>query len=631
MAYIGNKVNGGLADGNAVVSGTLDVSNNVTLSADVTIGDDLVLTDDLFFNTDATVINFGADNDVTLTHVHDTGILLNSSKQLQFGDSGTYIRQSSDGVLNLVADGDMVITADGVVIGASSTATVFEATGSKNDQWAGKFTNTNSGGYGVLAVTAGSTSNEKAFEVRKNTSDTAMLIQGDGKVGIGSSSPQNLLHLEASSGARMRFVDTGTQAYTLGNSGTSLTLNNASQSTTPLTITTSEAVFNDDSTDYDFRIESNGNANMFFVDAGNDVIKIGGDSSGFISNSVNIYGASVNPPGTTAGNLLVNSTDSMAADKGGSITLGGKYTSGGTMYHFGAIQAVKLNSSSGNAAGVFKAYVTNSSNGSNAFLEADETEVVFNEAGGNVDFRVEADANDNAFRVDAGANSGVGAVLFGQSSPDTTANGAYFSLSTANNKAHLVVANTETSNSLALVFLNRQQSDGALMQFRHEDSSEGSISVSGSTVSYNGFSGRHESSGIPTNTPVGTVVSTIDELDVYPNTTTDTEGNTVTHKKAGQTRADHAKVEISNSSGDTCVYGVVSEFDNDGKLIVTSVGIGSILVTGACNKGDLLESNGDGTAKVQSDDIIRSKTIGKVTIGNSSEEVKLVSCVLYCG
>lgn len=631
MAYIGNKVNGGLADGNAVVSGTLDVSNNVTLSADVTIGDDLVLTDDLFFNTDATVINFGADNDVTLTHVHDTGILLNSSKQLQFGDSGTYIRQSSDGVLNLVADGDMVITADGVVIGASSTATVFEATGSKNDQWAGKFTNTNSGGYGVLAVTAGSTSNEKAFEVRKNTSDTAMLIQGDGKVGIGSSSPQNLLHLEASSGARMRFVDTGTQAYTLGNSGTSLTLNNASQSTTPLTITTSEAVFNDDSTDYDFRVESNGNANMLFVDAGNDVIKIGGDSSGFISNSVNIYGASVNPPGTTAGNLLVNSTDSMAADKGGSITLGGKYTSGGTMYHFGAIQAVKLNSSSGNAAGVFKAYVTNSSNGSNAFLEADETEVVFNEAGGNVDFRVEADANDNAFRVDAGANSGVGAVLFGQSSPDTTANGAYFSLSTANNKAHLVVANTETSNSLALVFLNRQQSDGALMQFRHEDSSEGSISVSGSTVSYNGFSGRHESSGIPTNTPVGTVVSTIDELDVYPNTTTDTEGNTVTHKKAGQTRADHAKVEISNSSGDTCVYGVVSEFDNDGKLIVTSVGIGSILVTGACNKGDLLESNGDGTAKVQSDDIIRSKTIGKVTIGNSSEEVKLVSCVLYCG
>ena len=111
MAYIGNKVNGGIADGNAVVSGTLDVSNNVTLSADVTIGDDLVLTDDLFFGTDATVINFGADNDVTLTHVHDTGILLNSSKQLQFGDSGTYIHQSADGVLDLVSDTEIEINA----------------------------------------------------------------------------------------------------------------------------------------------------------------------------------------------------------------------------------------------------------------------------------------------------------------------------------------------------------------------------------------------------------------------------------------------------------------------------------------------------------------------------------------
>ena len=54
-------------------------------------------------------------------------------------------------------------------------------------------------------------------------------------------------------------------------------------------------------------------------------------------------------------------------------------------------------------------------------------------------------------------------------------------------------------------------------------------------------------------------------------------------------------------------------------------------MTGACEGGDLLESNGDGTAKVQSDDIIKSKTIGKVTIGNSDTNVKLVSCVLYCG
>ena len=177
-----------------------------------------------------------------------------------------------------------------------------------------------------------------------------------------------------------------------------------------------------------------------------------------------------------------------------------------------------------------------------------------------------------------------------------------------------------TVNGDAPLAIHRLSSDGDLVELRQDNNTEGTISVSGSTVSYNGFSGQHETSGIATNTEIGTVVSTIDELDTY-----------FSGDKKGQTRADHAKVKVSDSAGDNCVYGVVSRFDSDGKAFIASVGIGTIRVTGACAKGDLLESNGDGTAKVQSDDIIRSKTIGKVTIGNSNSGVKLVSCVLYCG
>jgi len=186
------------------------------------------------------------------------------------------------------------------------------------------------------------------------------------------------------------------------------------------------------------------------------------------------------------------------------------------------------------------------------------------------------------------------------------------------------------------MYLNRQSAtdgvDALLIEFRHANNAEGSISVDGGTVNFNGFSGCHESSGIATNTPVGSVVSTIDELDVYPDTqyNPDVKAN-VTHLKAGQDRLNHAKVKVSDAVGDSCVYGVVSSFTAESKLIVTSVGIGSVRVTGACSKGDLLESNGDGTAKVQSDDIVRSKTLGKVTIGNSNTGVKLVSCVMYCG
>ena len=177
-----------------------------------------------------------------------------------------------------------------------------------------------------------------------------------------------------------------------------------------------------------------------------------------------------------------------------------------------------------------------------------------------------------------------------------------------------------TADGDAPVKINRLSDDGELVELSQANNKEGSLSVSGSTVSLVGFSGQHESSGIATNTAVGTVVSTIDELDTY-----------ASGEKKGQTRTDHAKVKVSDTAGDKAVYGVVSRFDADDKVYVASVGIGSVRVTGACAKGDLLESNGDGTAKVQSDDIVRSKTIGKVTIGNSNTGVKLVSCVLYCG
>jgi hypothetical protein len=177
--------------------------------------------------------------------------------------------------------------------------------------------------------------------------------------------------------------------------------------------------------------------------------------------------------------------------------------------------------------------------------------------------------------------------------------------------------------------VNRQSNDGSLIRFYQAGSEEGEITVSGSTVSLSGFQGSHESSGIPSDTPVETVVSTIDTIDTK---TIIAENGS----KSQQDRADHPKIEVSSSVGDKAVYGVLArwrtiEENEDVKAMIASVGTGSVRVTGACAKGDLLESNGDGTAKVQSDDIVRSKTIGKVTIGNSDTGVKLVSCVLYCG
>jgi hypothetical protein len=64
-----------------------------------------------------------------------------------------------------------------------------------------------------------------------------------------------------------------------------------------------ETVFNEDSVDVDFRVESNGNANMLFVDAGNDRIGIG-----------------TNSPSQTfsvAGNMDISATSRLYLDGGG--------------------------------------------------------------------------------------------------------------------------------------------------------------------------------------------------------------------------------------------------------------------------------------------------------------------------
>ena len=89
------------------------------LAGIITNAGDLLFDDDVTLQSDGAVLNFGADSDVTLTHVADTALLLNSTRRLQFGDSGTYIYQSADGVLDLVSDTEIELNATTLDINAN--------------------------------------------------------------------------------------------------------------------------------------------------------------------------------------------------------------------------------------------------------------------------------------------------------------------------------------------------------------------------------------------------------------------------------------------------------------------------------------------------------------------------------
>jgi len=82
--------------------------SNISINNNVSSGDNITL------NSDAAKISFGADSDVILTHVHNTGLLLNSNKQIQFNDSQEAI--FSNGTALVLKSGNIEFTlptADG--------------------------------------------------------------------------------------------------------------------------------------------------------------------------------------------------------------------------------------------------------------------------------------------------------------------------------------------------------------------------------------------------------------------------------------------------------------------------------------------------------------------------------------
>ena len=106
-----------------------DASGNLKV-LDLESGGDLVVGDDATLKSDSAVLGFGLHTDVTLTHVADTALLLNSSRRLQFGDSATYVHQSADAALDLVSDGSVNVTtgAAGVVLkGTTPKLTIGDA------------------------------------------------------------------------------------------------------------------------------------------------------------------------------------------------------------------------------------------------------------------------------------------------------------------------------------------------------------------------------------------------------------------------------------------------------------------------------------------------------------------------
>jgi hypothetical protein len=204
-------------------------------------------------------------------------------------------------------------------------------------------------------------------------------------------------------------------------------------------------------------------------------------------------------------------------------------------------------------------------------------------------------------RIDSSGN-----LLVGKTAIDTAAAGGEV-------RATGFAAFTRSADTVLLV--NRLTNDGVLVSLRQASTEEGNISVSGTTVSYNGghlarwsqlFDNSKDESILK-----GTVLSNLDEMCVW--------------EKDGVVAANEQlnKMKVSDVEGDTNVAGVFVNWTRDEDYNSDDMNIamtGDMIIRIAqgvtVQRGDLLMSAGDGTAKPQGDDIVRSKTIAKVTSTN---------------
>ena len=92
------------------VTGNVTVSGNPVSADGEALGSTSLEWSDIYL-ADGGIIYLGADQDVTLTHVADTGILLNSTMQLQFNDSSQYINAPSNAILDINATDEIELNA----------------------------------------------------------------------------------------------------------------------------------------------------------------------------------------------------------------------------------------------------------------------------------------------------------------------------------------------------------------------------------------------------------------------------------------------------------------------------------------------------------------------------------------
>ena len=334
--------------------------------------------------------------------------------------------------------------------------------------------------------------------------------------------------------------------------------------------------------------------------------------------------------------IATNNTERMRIDSSGNVGIGTTSVSDDLhLKRTGSSAIIRIeNTGNGNHSGIF--FVRESSAGTskgsaNIHVESNTggtgTALIFG-CGSNT-----SSTGGERMRIDSS-----GSLLIQTTARSSSAEGCYFDASNSQQFYQFLVNNTSSSTT-ANLYIKRQASDGRLIEFRQADNTEGHISVSGTDVTLTGATlsrwSQPASNADFTGVLRGSVLSNTDEMCEWAHAAQDevlytaedelpegvSVGDVKTPAKAAYTEDNEQlnRMKISDVEGDRDVAGVFREWDaeeefpDDFCCAMTGDFVIRIAQGTTVARGDLLMSAGDGTAKPQDDDIVRSKTIAKVT------------------
>jgi hypothetical protein len=671
-------------------------------------------TDDIQFatiDTSANTVNFIdselGDNSVTTAKIADGNV---TSAKLSyplttFSSTGIDDNATSTAI-TIDSSGNVGISATTIsTVGPNHTA--LQINGTTTDRTGSLRLRSNNGSvdsafWGNTIATYFGTISNHPLQIWTNSTER-MRIDTSGNVGIGTTSPATNLDINGS--AR---VSTGS-SYQFGGSDYKIEGSN---------VTNPRIGFITNSTER-MRIDSAGNVGIGTASPAHNV-EIVATASGSINDTLQIRNNS-GATGTGSRIRFINSTDANSDANGASIAsirTGDdnvlvfetenaermRIDTNGNVGIDTASPATELDISSGAITVSTKRYITLTS------LNASSSEIGYADIG--VTFNQNAAGNESGGMNFRCFHSGTmrDRYIFGAGAGDTHAwyTGAGTERMRILSTGQLIVGGTTTNSDIAgcrlhgsgigaftrdgnvSLLINRLTNDGNLAEIQQAGVTEGTISVSGTTVSYNGFTGSHWSRFIDESKPDvlrGTVMESLDQMTDWYHaefetsyTEKDADGNdvvkTTTQKKPYALKANeqegdvityawekkdeegndiieqvqativkqvdvkHVMSKISDTVEAKNVYGVFSAWDNDDLInndfYVASVGsfVVRIKAGQVVSKGDLLQSNGDGTAKVQADDIIRASTFAKVLSNTVIETYEdgsfIVPCSLMC-